>query len=92
MRVSITGYFTVPDDHMEGFNRVLETHIALGRMDPGCLRFEVTQDAQDQNRYNVDELFADMASFNAHIARVKKSQWWAFTKGFERRYHVQEHG
>ncbi len=53
---------------------------ALGseRDEPGCLRFNVLQDAQDANVYYFYELYKDDAALDAHRAAPHYAVWRAF--------------
>src|SRR6266702_3100530 len=52
---------------------------ALGseRDEPGCLRFNVLQDAQDQNVYYFYEVYKDEAALEAHRAAPHYAVWRA---------------
>ena len=52
---------------------------ALGseRDEPGCLRFNVLQDAQDQNVYYFYEVYRDEAALEAHRATPHFALWRA---------------
>jgi (4S)-4-hydroxy-5-phosphonooxypentane-2,3-dione isomerase len=52
---------------------------ALGseRDEPGCLRFNVLQDAQDQNVYYFYEAYRDEAALEAHRAAPHYAVWRA---------------
>ena len=52
---------------------------ALGseRDEPGCLRFNVLQDAQDENVYYFYEVYKDASSLEAHRAAPHYQTWRA---------------
>ena len=52
---------------------------ALGseRDEPGCLRFNVLQDAQDQDVYYFYEVYRDEAALEAHRATPHFARWRA---------------
>jgi autoinducer 2-degrading protein len=52
---------------------------ALGseRDEPGCLRFNVLQDAQDENVYYFYEVYKDQAALEAHRAMPHYAVWRA---------------
>ena len=52
---------------------------ALGseRDEPGCLRFNVLQDAQDENVYYFYEVYKDQAALEAHRAAPHYAVWRA---------------
>jgi autoinducer 2-degrading protein len=62
----------------ERFLKAIEVD-ALGseRDEPGCLRFNVLQDAQDQNVYYFFEAYRDEAALEAHRAAPHYAVWRA---------------
>jgi len=64
----------------------LEDHIALTRAEPGCLKFEVTPDAHDSNKWHVSEIFDSEEAFEAHQERAKTSEWGQVSAPLERRF------
>jgi len=62
----------------ERFLKAIEVD-ALGseRDEPGCLRFNVLQDAQDQNVYYFFEVYRDEAALEAHRAAPHYAVWRA---------------
>ncbi len=64
----------------------LEDHIALTRAEPGCLKFEVTPDPSDSNKWHVSEIFDSEAAFDAHQLRAKASEWGQVSEPLERRF------
>ena len=67
----------------------LPEHIRLTRAEPGCLSFDVVPTG-DPLIWQVDEAFADRASFDAHQARAADTEWAARTKGIVRDYVITE--
>ena len=64
----------------------LEEHIALTRAEPGCLKFEVTEDPKDRNKFHVSEIFDSEEAFDAHQVRAKNSEWGQISAPLERRF------
>jgi (4S)-4-hydroxy-5-phosphonooxypentane-2,3-dione isomerase len=62
----------------ERFLQAIEVD-ALGseRDEPGCLRFNVLQDAQDQDVYYFFEIYRDEAALEAHRAAPHYAVWRA---------------
>ena len=60
----------------EKFLKAIE-HDALGSEgdEPGCLRFNVLQDAKDQNVYYFYEVYKDQAAIEAHRAAPHYQVW-----------------
>ena len=88
--IELTGYIDVPEGRREAIAAALPLHIALTRAETGCLRFDVTPDADVQGRYNVTELFTDLASFEAHQNRVESSDWGEISSGIPRDYTIRD--
>jgi autoinducer 2-degrading protein len=68
----------VKPDERERFLKAIEVD-ALGseRDETGCLRFNVLQDAQDQNVYYFFEAYRDEAALEAHRAAPHYAVWRA---------------
>jgi quinol monooxygenase YgiN len=66
----------------------LADHIALTRAEPGCLSFEVLEDANIPGQFNVSEAFVDQAAFDAHQARTETSAWFMVTQGIPQDYSI----
>ncbi len=64
----------------------LEEHIALTRAEPGCLKFEVTQDPKKPNVFIVSEEFASEEDFEFHQTRAKTSEWGKVSEKLERKF------
>lgn len=64
----------------------LDDHITLTRAEPGCLKFEVTEDPNDRNKWHVSEIFETEDAFEAHQTRVKSSEWGKISTPLERRF------
>lgn len=64
-------------------------HEALTRAEPGCLGFEIA-DTEDPLIFDVQERFRDRASFDAHQARTRDSDWFAATRSILRDFRVEE--
>ncbi|CAD0185471.1 Antibiotic biosynthesis monooxygenase [Ruegeria sp. THAF57] len=87
-KVFLTGHIDVPIDRLEQVRAALPKHIALTRAEPGCLSFEVTEDVETPGRFNVNEVFRDQASFDAHQERTQNSDWFRITQGIPRTYQI----
>jgi len=64
----------------------LDDHIALTRAEPGCLKFEVTEDLNDRNKFHVSEIFESETAFEAHQTRAKASEWGQISEPLERKF------
>ncbi len=75
MPVSVTGTLTATGTDIETARRLIPDHVARSRAEPGCLRFNLTEDADQPGLWRLDELFADRAGFEAHQRRTRASLW-----------------
>ena len=87
-KIFLNGYIMVPADRIEQVRAALPDHIALTRDEPGCLVFEVLEDPDTAGRFNVREVFANQAAFDAHQARTRASDWFGVTQGLPRDYSI----
>ena len=87
-KVTLTGHIIFPESDLSAVKSELDTHIELTRQENGCLKFEVTQDPESTQKFNVYEEFTDKESFTNHQERAGKSKWAAVTKNVERHYSV----
>jgi len=89
-KVILKGYVLASDDDLPGIEAELPGHLALTRQEVGCLVFDVQQDTNDRNRFNVYEEFIDREAFDAHQTRAKSSRWGAVSARLEKHYHITE--
>ena len=87
-KVILTGHIIVPDADIAAVKMELINHMALTRQESGCLVFNVAQDTENLNRFNVYEEFSDRTSFASHQDRVRQSAWGAITVNVERHYEI----
>jgi (4S)-4-hydroxy-5-phosphonooxypentane-2,3-dione isomerase len=67
-------------EERERFLKAIEVDaIGSERDEPGCLRFNVLQDQQDQNVYYFFEVYRDEAALEAHRAAPHYAVWRAAT-------------
>lgn len=82
----LTGYVIIPEMDREKIEAALPEHIRTTRAEPGCLKFNITPDKNDPNRYFVYEEFIDQAAFDYHQERSKQGEWAKVTKNMERHF------
>lgn len=68
---------------------LLPDHVAASRVEPGCLRFDLWQDA-DPLVWHLSELFVDADAFAAHAARTRDSAWGRDSAGIGRDFHKHD--
>ncbi len=88
MPVRILGTLTATGHDIERARQLIPEHIALSRAEPGCLRFELTEDDQTPGLWRLDELFADQAAFDHHQQRTRASIWGRESGGMVRDFTV----
>ena len=66
----------VKPDQREEFLKAAEVDsIGSNRDEPGCYRFDVLQDSEDENTYYFYEVYRDDAAFDAHRAAPHYAVW-----------------
>lgn len=88
-KVILQGYILVPETDLLAVKRELQNHIHLTRNETGCLVFEVYQEQENVNRFNVYEEFSCKKAFDAHQDRVRNSKWGKVTANVERHYTIE---
>lgn len=86
----LEGYLRCNKTDLPRLLAALAEHIALSRQEPGCVSFDVSQDAQDKLLFHVQEAFHDRKAFDAHQQRVAASHWGNVSKNAERHYQLRE--
>ncbi|WP_407705150.1 putative quinol monooxygenase [Aeromonas veronii] len=84
----LKGFIVVPQAELTAVINELDNHIRLTRLEDGCLIFEVTQNEENQYRFDVYEEFKDQTTFDRHQLRVKSSKWGKVSVNVERYYEV----
>jgi quinol monooxygenase YgiN len=87
-KVILQGHIIVPDTDLPVVKKELVIHQRLTREEAGCLQFDVFQDSDNANKFNVYEEFVDQQAFNNHQLRVKSSSWGVVTVNVERHYQI----
>ena len=87
-KVILKGYVLVADADLAAVKRELVNHIELTRQEEGCLVFEVSQDNENKNRFNVYEEFTSQGAFTIHQQRVSISEWGKVSSRLEKHYET----
>ncbi|KJZ20113.1 putative quinol monooxygenase [Loktanella sp. S4079] len=87
--IRLTGTIVIPMDQLEELVPLLEEHIILTRKEPGCLHFDVTQDAETPELFHVSELFIDACAFDAHQRKGAQRRWGAASADLDRDFHKE---
>jgi autoinducer 2-degrading protein len=89
-KVILKGHIIVPSTDLVAVNNELATHMELTKQENGCLVFEVSQDSENLNRFNVYEEFTNRESFSSHQDRVGNSKWGVVTVNVEMHYEITD--
>ena len=89
-KLILKGYIVVAEEDLAAVEAALPEHTALTRQESGCLKFEVTQDSENKNIFNVHEEFVDSDAFQAHKERMKNTKWVAAAANAERHFDISE--
>ena len=89
-KVILKGYIIVSSEDFDAVQKELPGHIERTRQEEGCLIFEVSQDQENTNRFNVHEEFIDKDSFSVHQDRVRSSKWGKVSANIERHYRISQ--
>lgn len=88
--MTLQGHIKVPQDRVKAVRTALPDHIRLTRAEPGCVRFDVIEDATQPGVFHVSEAFTDRAAFDAHQRRAGQSAWADVTAGIPRFYDIND--
>lgn len=89
-KITLQGYITVPDNDLASVQAELPQHVKLTQKEDGCLIFRVSQDAENQNVFNVYEAFVNRVAFEKHQQRVRNSRWGKIAENVKRHYQISE--
>ncbi|MCB1176361.1 MAG: antibiotic biosynthesis monooxygenase [Leptospiraceae bacterium] len=89
-KIILKGYILVPKKDLDKIKLELLNHIELTKKEKGYLVFEVSQDKNELNKFNVYEEFINEEAFEIHQKRVIESKWGEITKDCKRYYEVRE--
>ena len=91
-KVILEGYVLVADSDLLAVKRELENHIQLTRKEEGCLVFNVSQDNENKNRFNVYEELTSQNAFKLHQKRISTTEWGKVSSRLEKHYKTSESG
>jgi len=91
-KVILEGYVLASDTDIAAVKRELANHILLTRQEEGCLVFEVSQDSNDLNRFNVYEEFTSQEAFKVHQQRLSAAEWGKISSKLEKHYKTSGSG
>jgi quinol monooxygenase YgiN len=62
-------------DHVAGFSEAAAKNARQSVQEPGCLRFDVVQSADDPTRFVLVEIYRDEAAVAAHRETAHYKEW-----------------
>lgn len=68
MAVKVVAFVTVKAGEDEAFVAAAQACVAASRAEPGVLRYDLWRESEGQRRFVFDELYADDAAVQAHMA------------------------
>lgn len=89
-KIILSGHILIPIEDVIEVQDALPGHLELTRNEKGCIKFNVTQDKKQLNKYSVYEEFIDQAAFDSHQQRVKNSHWGKVSQNVERHYEISK--
>ena len=89
-KVILEGYVITADSDLSAVKRELANHIQLTRKEEGCLVFEVSQDNENKNRFNVYEEFTSQNAFKLHQERISTTEWGKVSSKLEKHYQTSD--
>ncbi len=90
MPVSVKGFLRCETAEQAARLRdALPEHKRLTLEEPGCVSFVVSETA-DPLVWQVDEVFADRAAFDAHVVRLRAADWSRDSEGVIRDFEVKD--
>ncbi len=85
--IVLTGQLHIPLAEQTRLQPLLDAHIAATKAEPGCLFFEVTQDAKDPTLFRVSERFIEQAAYDFHQQRGANSPWGKSSRHLQRKFN-----
>ncbi len=75
--ISINVIIELDPSKLEAAVPAMLANAEASRLEPGCLRFEVSRDLQRSNVFALSELYADPAAVEAHTSTAHFAAWRA---------------
>jgi quinol monooxygenase YgiN len=73
--IYVVVHIDVMNAHIDAAEALIKQHAADSRKDPGCVRFESTQETGRRNHFTVIEVWKDKDALDAHEAAAYNRQW-----------------
>jgi autoinducer 2-degrading protein len=80
--VNVIVILEIDTQKIDEFLAVILENAAASRLEPGCLRFEVSRDANQPNLFALSESYRDVAAMEAHYTTPHVAKWREKSPGF----------
>ena len=78
-------------EHLDEFLAQVRIHAANSNAEPGCVRYDVMQDADDPQTICLHEVFRDEDAFHAHQTYDFYKDWMTRSKDWRHAEHRVRH-
>lgn len=73
--VNVIVILEIDPGQIDEFLAVILENAAASRLEPGCLRFEVSRDNTQPNLFALSESYVDQAAFDLHYTTPHVAKW-----------------
>lgn len=80
--VNVIVILEIDPQKIDEFLEVILENAAASRLEPGCIRFEVSRDNEQSNLFALSESYVDQAAFDQHYTTPHVAKWRAKGPGF----------
>jgi autoinducer 2-degrading protein len=81
----VLGTIKVKEEHLESFLENVRVHAAASAREPGCVRYEVLQDAADPTTVCLFEVFRSEADLEVHHGQDHYRRWMSMSRDWRDR-------
>eukprot|EP00574_Skeletonema_japonicum_P005906 CAMPEP_0201714242 /NCGR_PEP_ID=MMETSP0593-20130828/810_1 /ASSEMBLY_ACC=CAM_ASM_000672 /TAXON_ID=267983 /ORGANISM="Skeletonema japonicum, Strain CCMP2506" /LENGTH=98 /DNA_ID=CAMNT_0048203507 /DNA_START=153 /DNA_END=449 /DNA_ORIENTATION=- len=78
MPICIVVEAEIKEDRMDDFLDMIEKNAVGSRAEPGCIRFDVLQAADQENKFFFYEVYEDAAAIDFHKTQPHYAAWGTF--------------
>ena len=83
----VQGTIKVKAEHLDEFVEHVRRHAAASTMEPGCIRFDVLQDAADPTTICLYEVFRSEADLASHRGQAYYQRWMEMSRDWRDAAH-----
>ena len=81
---AIWGTVLVKPEHVQEFAENVRVHAQESSKEPGCLRYDAIQDAEDPTIFYLYEVFTDREAFDTHNGTERYKRWREMSRDWRR--------